>query len=252
MRSSPGLSLSVSKNASSQIVLIELGQVADITSEDLSFWQELVSHVGRVVEHGGFSLSGRGSSAPVFNVISLDSAGTQVRVTVRIAAVDVGFWRVLVQLLQASSDASVPLRHIAITTVDDSDERLDESVVMKLEYPRHPHALPFEVERDPPADPTKTRLVRVVFEKPPHDLVRAECVAALLSWDNLLLGGYPDEGEAPVSNATDATEAYWIDDVTIEHPLPNFLGSEAAFDVVVAMALWFHQGGARVASVLIE
>lgn len=252
MRSLPGLSLSVSRSTSSQTVLIELGQVAEVTSEDLSFWQELFSHVGRVVEHGGFSSSGKGSSAPVFTVTSLDSAGTQVRATVRIAAVDVGFWRVLVQLLQGSSDASVPLAHIAITTVDDSGGRLAESVVIELEYPRHSPALPFDVEREPPADPTKNRLVRVVFEKPPDDFVRAECIAALLSWDNLLLGGYPDEGEEPVSNATDATEAYWIDDVTIEHPLPSFLGSEAAFDVVVAMALWFHQSGAHVSAVLIE
>ena len=52
-----------------------------------------------------------------------------------------------------------------------------------------------------------------------------------------------------MENATDASEAYLVDPLTVEHPLPNFLGSDYAFEAVVCMAWGFHERGHRVARV---
>jgi hypothetical protein len=248
----PALAVSVSQTPLPQTLAIELNQAADVTAEDLSFWREVFEHVGRVVEHGGFSSRDADLSAAAFKMSELECTGTRVGAALRIGPVDVGFWRVLVQVLQAASEASIPLTRITIAAATHAAGTLNESAVMRLAYPQHEYPLPFEVERVPPPDPTKNRLVRIVFANPPDDVVRDACVAALLSWDNLLLGGYPEEGEDPLSNATDATEAYWTNGATLEHPLPNFIGSEAAFDVIVAMAFWLHQRDVFIASVLIE
>ena len=80
----------------------------------------------------------------------------------------------------------------------------------------------------------------------------AEVIAMLMSWDELLMGGFPDTGCLPEDNACDATEAYLVDALTIEHPLPNYLGSESAFDVVISMAAWIHAKRQPIEAVLIN
>ena len=74
---------------------------------------------------------------------------------------------------------------------------------------------------------------------------------AVLAWDELANGGFPADGEHPFSNACDATAIEEEGD-TVIHTIPNFLGAEDAFAVVVKLAMEAHQRGAIVEELAIE
>ena len=208
----------------------------------------LLFHIANVVNHGG--LCGK-ANRPVSSSLLLDESQPTTgswRRLFRIQGIDPGGWRVILGALLSHSVRGFPLHRIEIRSLNAvSGVRLSAEEAFDIPYPEAPEPLPFPVERSELGSSTTDRLIRMSFQRPPEDEVVQELIAAVLSWDELMLGGYPAEGESPLDNATDAVEAYLIDPLTVEHPLPIFAGSDLAFDAVVCMAWWFHERGHRIA-----
>jgi hypothetical protein len=225
-----------------------------IDDESQLFWDELLMHIAKVVNHGGFCGA---TNFPISSSMVIESArkvGANVlRYVFTVGGVDPGLWRVIVGLFMAASECSFRIQHFDISTISPgSNPLLDIQGAFALPYPTCPGSLEFTVERAEVSKATVSRLVQIRFRTPPADDVVTEVVSVLMSWDELLMGGFPDTGSLPQESACDATEAYLVDSLTIEHPLPNYIGSESAFDVVIAMAAWVHAKRQPVEAVLID
>ena len=210
---------------------------------------KLLLHIANVANHGG--LCGRfppGSSSIVVDESASASSGLKRRL--RIQGIDPGAWRVILGSYLAASVRGFPLQRLELVSLNRlSADELSAQDAFVIPYPEEPEELAFPVERSVLGSSYKNRLIRICFEEPPDDEVVRELISALLSWDQLLWGGYPLEGQSPMQNATDASEVYLVDPLTVEHPLPAFLGSDYAFDAVVCMAWWFHERGSRISRV---
>jgi hypothetical protein len=218
------------------------------------FWDAVLSHFATVVSFGGVCGVKNLPTASSFVLQGKETpAESTLRYRFEIRGIDPGAWRILLGLYLAASECSFPISRLEILSREKNPrDWLDVDRAFATAYPAHPHSLPFLLERSEEGEASEDRLIQVAFHNPPEESVFREFSSALLSWDEVLLGGYPQDGQSPAENATDATEVYLINSVTIEHPLPNFLGSESAFDAVICMALWFHLRRARVQSVTID
>jgi len=211
----------------------------------------IITHIANVANHGGLCGDALPPEASLMQVETIQREGSHgLTFRLKIIGLDPGAWRVICGVLVAISYYSFALTALTITSPNNSDRVwLTESQVWQLPYPAYPQPLPFELTIHEVPDATRNRLIQIQFSQPLSQKELVDVEGALLSWDELLNGGYPDEGKNPIDNASDAIEAYLIDEVTIEHPLPNYLGSEAAFDAVISMAAWFDRKVASVRSV---
>ena len=246
-----GFSLSVGSEAVSHDISLVLEHVDTVNNDALAFWQELVTYIAEVVNHGG--LSGEAfepdSSNWEASEWSQPDAHT-LKIGVKVSSVDTGAWRVLLNLISASSIASYALSRVDIYETTRSGSILELDKAMQIPYPTYHATLPFILESS--EEPVSSRIVQIEFFSPPPQERANDCIQALLAWDNICLGGYPEENEPPISNANDATEAYLFAPNIVEHPIPNYSGSEDAFNSIIAMAHWFHKTGSPVLSVRIE
>lgn len=246
------LRVNVSTQAELDTVDISL-RTQDLVDDNMEhFLTFIMKHIANVANHGGLcgaAVPPEASSMQVETTIQRKgSHGLTFRI--KVAGLDPGAWRVICGVLVGISYYSFPMAAISITSLNKSDRpSLTESQVWELSYPLYPQPLPFELVIHEVPDATRNRLIQIQFSRALSQEEFAEVEGALLSWDELLNGGYPDEGEDPIDNASDAIEVYLVDEVTIEHPLPNYLGSEAAFDAVISMAAWFDRKVASVRSV---
>jgi hypothetical protein len=215
---------------------------------------KLLSHIANVVNHGG--LCGA-ANTPVYSSLLLQepepASGRVMKRRFRIQGVDPGAWRVILGSCIGAAVRTFPLERLELASVnEDLTKSLNVEEAFHIAYPKHPKQLPFTLERSVTGHPTKDRLINFGFMSPLEDEIVQEVISALLSWDELLWGGYPLEGQPPMENVTDAIEAYLVDPVTVEHPLPNYVGSDYAFDSAICMALWFHSRRAPVEHVTID
>jgi hypothetical protein len=243
------IKLSVWRTSEAQDVEIVLWPRETLDELQRARPDRLLLHIANVANHGGLC----GRFPPRTSLIVIDEsapASSRLRRRLRIRGIDPGAWRVLLGVYLAASVRGFPLQRLELTSLNRlSAVELNAEDAFAIPYPEEPEELPFPVERSIFGSSHKNRLIRICFVEPPDEEAVRELISALLSWDQLLWGGYPLEGQSPMQNATDAAEAYLVDPLTVEHPLPAFLGSDYAFDAVVCMAWWFHERGLRVARV---
>jgi hypothetical protein len=203
---------------------------------------KLLSHIANVVNHGGLCGS---TNAPVSSALVVRDAaptpGLETKRLLRIQGLDPGAWRVILGSIVSASVRGFPVQRLELTARNENLlEPLQEEEAFGIAYPEAPESLPFRLKRSVFGSSTKDRLIRIGFANPLPEEVTRELISALLSWDELLWGGFPLDGQSPLENVADAIEPYLIDPLTVEHPLPGYVGSDSAFDAVICMALWFH------------
>lgn len=247
-----GFSLSVASDPAQQVIEIFLEQEDNVDANSTEFWEENLASFAFVVNHGGLSGASLDPQSSRWETCGSTHMGTRaLSFSARVSAVDPGAWRVLLNHFTASSEASFALSKLIIRGSEQRGTMLDIVEARRHSYPTHHKNLPFTVERA--EMPTfQNHLVQIEFYVPLADGRSEDCIRAIRAWDILNLGGYPDEDEPPLSNANDATEVYLVAPNTIEHPIPNYLGSDFAFDSIIAMAHWFHLTGSQVLAVRIE
>lgn len=205
---------------------------------DWSFWDNMFDHFAKVVNFGGLCGAELRAAQSLLDAQPAQSPDARTRMRrFGIQGVDAGCWRVLLNMHLAASVYCAPVASLQLQTISGARRAaLNASTALAQPYPTYPASLPFRVERFDDGAATVDRLVRIGFAAEPSEEALRSITGALLSWDELLMGGYPEDDQPPESNATDATEVYLSDPLTLDHPLPNFIGSESAFDVVVNMA----------------
>lgn len=215
-------------------------------------WRARYESLAAVVNHGG--LCGRhlrpGDSS--MSLLTVDRVGEgDVQVTFEIAGVDPGAWRVVAGIVATDCSTLRDPRASIVASAVGRRPVLGEGDVWDVPYPEAPDRPPFVVDHPEPDPTSYDCLVRIRFAHPldPPDV--AEVTAAVLSWRDIAFGGFPEEGGDPLETGASGDEAYLVDSRTVEYPT-MYRGAEAAFDVLVAMAVWFHERRAPVEVVEIQ
>jgi len=147
---------------------------------------------------------------------------------------------------------AVPVKQVAIVSVGGAGRPLSlETVLAPSNEPRLPTSLPFPVVREEPERYDKNRKVHVEFAAPPHTDQFAAAAKAVAAWDTLCLGGFPPNDQAPEESGIAPGEIYLVDAYTLEHPIPLFEASEAAFNAIVNYAASLHGRGTAIRGVVI-
>jgi hypothetical protein len=161
-------------------------------------------------------------------------------------------WKVLINTFIALSQWSFELERVRLVAAPAPLTRIGATEVLAASYPSLLSPIPFPLQREEPADPTRARQVEIEFAHP-LEQAQIEIVQASLSgWEDLVNGGFPESGEHPSENACDALEPNWLSSSTVVVDIENYLGSEAGFDAAVHMAIGFHHKLRRVANMAIR
>jgi len=250
----PPIQLLVWADHAPQHVIAILCFEAPLDNDRADFWVSLLRQLHVVVNYGGFCGASVRATASAMEPVQERRLGSNIlQAEFTVADVDPGIWRVLLNMLVSAHVYNARLSSIDVR----STQALSGTVItaesaLAMPYPQIPEPLPFSVEFAEWLKEGQERTVRIRFAARPAQKDEEQLISAILAWDELLLGGFPVPGEHPFSNACDATEAYFVDDLTLEHPMPNYLGAEEAFNVLVCMVHRFHLQGASVRSLTIE
>lgn len=220
------------------------------------YFVERLEHLARVGRSAGFGGAWSDAAPPSVQVRDLPRGPAHTLAwEIHTLGIETGFWRALLGLLVVA-DATFSCHSIVLQPVPkhgvDPRATLTAQQVIAADACALQEPLPFRLDRRQPARPDLERVVRIRFAADLGESPAAEVIACLRSWNEILWGAFPEDGKSPLECGSDALDVYLLGPRTVEDPLPNFIASEAAFDVVVAMALWFHRMRAAVDAVSIE
>jgi hypothetical protein len=216
-------------------------------------WRAGLAALEGAVNHGAFCGA---KISPTESRMELLHAGVDshddVQARFSIAGVDPGAWRIITALaVFFTYGAPAPAVRIIAKSTPQRIPTITETKVWSLPYPALPDRLPFGLEREEEDPGSYDVLVRIRFKKKLDAKSKLQVLLAMSSWSTLLFGGYPNDGEDMTSCSTSSNEAYMVDPRTVEYAA-EYRGHSAGLDAAVLMALWFHQKGSAVESVLIE
>lgn len=212
---------------------------------------ELFASAARAGLFGGAAAPSWQASAEVAEAdAQLDQR--RARWLLRLDGVDPGAFRIIWNVLgaRALDDVELATRRPP-PAPGGPGQRLDPA---RLAYPGLPARLPFTLDAEPPVVATRDRSVQVVFQRAPPEAVVDEALAMLGRWMELLmLGGYPEEGQAPGESGAFPDTPFQLDEATVQLAFPDmFAADEAAFHAVVHGALALHARRSAVEAVIVR
>jgi hypothetical protein len=245
------LDVSVSGDRAPQEILLTVSRGSPIDASLLAPFRAGMADLTNCVNHGamcGAKIEPTESAMRLVELAVNPDGDLQTRF--EIAGVDPGAWRTITALAVFFTYGSTsPAVRIASSSNVSNRSAITQSKVWSLPYPGLPEILPFRLERE--ENPTFDVLLRIRFRKKLDAETKKAVLGAMKSWSTLLFGGYPDDGEDMTACSTSSNEAYMIDPRTVEYAA-EYRGHAAALDAAVLIAIWFHERGVAVESVLIE
>lgn len=203
---------------------------------------------------GMFSRHPAATTAPMQVEDDAVSQLQHIRRAWQVNGMQVGAWRVLLNMLDALHHEIAPLAYVRLLSSDIAKPRLAWRDVIRSPFPRRSAALPFDLRIDRSLEDTSEPLIRLTFERDINDAALQQLIPLFAVWDRLVLcGGYvqdPDDRD-PVSDIEErlgTQQTYLAARDTVEHLLYEEVGVAAAFDAVVNMAVKLDLGFGRVAA----
>jgi hypothetical protein len=176
------------------------------------------------------------------------SAGT-IRFLWRVAGIQIGAYRVLLNMLSAAHRASGLLNWVRLTSAPVGGKRFSKNDLLNCPLPGKANKPPFELRVQRNLDDCREPLIRLEFERNISDDETAQLVPSFRAWDNLVLrGGYTEnlEDRDPVLDTVEELEeleipqTYMASPNTLEHLFYEFEGQAAAFDALMNLAIRLH------------
>ena len=219
----------------------------------LGAWRAGLAALAGAVNHGAFCGAKINPTESRMDLLDVGvDSNNDVQARFSIAGVDPGAWRTITALAVFFTYGSpAPAVRMIAKSTPGRVRPITEAKVWSLPYPGLPDRLPFRLEREEEDPGSYDVLVRIRFKKKLDAKTKLQVLLAMKSWSTLLFGGYPNDGEDMTGCSTSSNEAYLIDPRTVEYGA-EYRGHSAGLDAAVLMALWFHQKGAAIESVLIE
>jgi hypothetical protein len=182
----------------------------------------------------------------------------ELRCVWRMAGVQPGAFRVLLNMLEVSHHLDGALTTVSLRSTAGHGERMNAERIMARKFPSSGPDVPFQVVRKRNLDNSTEPLVRLVFETEVADSTVEALMPLLLAWDRIVvLGGYLNalgdrDADIDVDASLAGQQTYVAAPDTIEHLFYEFVGAAAAYDAVVNLGVRIHHRFGRVASLEIE
>jgi hypothetical protein len=165
-----------------------------------------------------------------------------VRQRWRVAGLQPGAYRVLLDMLEAVHSHALPLASLRLSVASPMRPALDWRTVQALPYPPVSQKADFVVRLREDIDEAKEPVIRLAFASDVADEIFETLSSMFLVWDDLvLLGGFrSDFGALECDSGAIDRQTYMVSRDTVEHILYWVVGDGAAFDALVNVATRVH------------
>lgn len=235
MITSPRLELYLDFELGHKFVRVALQSVELLTQNQVDALRQQWTSVARAFDWGLLtdpSVDPGKAAGAIVNYAMV--ADRKITIELELCGASASSWKIVLNLMHALSDCTVALDSISVASVPPPTRPTDVGAVLSAPYPA-PRPVPFPIYRIE-GEARRDRFCEVHFKRPLTAAQRIVVEEAFLSWMDLANGGFPESGKPPLDNACDATEVSWPEDEIASCVSPNYLGDEAAFDVVVNLA----------------
>lgn len=181
-----------------------------------------------------------------------------VRYLWRVGGVQLGSFRVLLNMLEVIHHVDGPLALVSLRSTTGYGERMNTDRIVKVPFPVRSVDLPFPVAFKQNLENSRDPVVRVEFETKTDDRDVDVLVPLFLAWDRIVVhGGYLNALEdrdldVDVDESLSGQQTYLAATNSVEHLLYEFVGSAAAYDALVNLAVRIHCTFRPLASLEVE
>ena len=214
----------------------------------------VVASFERAAEAAMFSAHPASSTVSLRVIPSLPLSGNGLRRIWWVEGVQMGAWRVLLNMLDTMHHQGAPLKSVRLICTEVSNAKLAWHDAMRLPFPQRSNDLPFTLNVDRSLEDTGDPLFRLAFLRDIDDAAVKTVAALFQTWDSLVVrGGFlrslDDRASIPdLKESLASQQTYAAAPDTIEHLLYEEVGDPSGFDAIVNMAVKLDLVFARVSS----
>jgi hypothetical protein len=195
---------------------------------------------------GMFSVEPAGRP-PSIEVVSVDvDRPDRVRRVWRVDRVQVGAFRVLLNMLEVIHVCSGPLSFVRLVSMKGHGDTLSVDRLIATPFPMRGKELPFALTLKRNLEESEEPLVRMEFGNSVSDSQLEVMVPLLVAWDAIVIrGGFFNDADdrLPDTNVEESLEGqqtYLAAPNVVEHLFYEFIGAAAAYDALINVAVRIH------------
>jgi hypothetical protein len=224
-----------------------------------------VPEIGQIVDAfvaaanvGMFSKDPSSGTKAIELVSSESRTPGRMQYTWRAAGLQVGAYRVLLNMLESPPSVSEPLNRISLVSTPDRGTRVRRAELLGSQLAIRAGKPPFAFRSRRHLDNCGEPVVRLEFRRPVNDDELASLLPAFRAWDNVVIrGGFLDEAQdqevgPDIDAALKSQQTYLAAPNTVEHLFYLFMGNREAFSALLNMAIRFHFDFCPLASLEID
>jgi len=203
---------------------------------------------------GMFSIEPAGRS-PSIEVVSADvDRPDGVRRVWSVDRVQVGAFRVLLNMLQVIHVCSGPLSFVRLVSMKGHGDILNVDRLIATPFPMRGKDLPFALTLKRDLEESEEPLVRMEFGHAVSDSQLEAMVPLLVAWDAIVVrGGFFNDADdrlpdTNVEESLDGQQTYLAASNVVEHLFYEYIGAADAYDALINLAVRIHHGVAPLMS----
>jgi hypothetical protein len=194
--------------------------------------------------------------------IVVDSVESQrpegIRYVWKVTGIQVGDYRVLLNMLEAAHHISGLLERISLVSTLGRGSRMNSTDLLNAPFSIKAGEPPFSFRSDRDLADCREPVIRLEFQRNITDDELSKILPLFLAWDNVVIrGGYLEkiediDDDLDIEASLASQQTYLASPNTVEHLFYDFVGQEAAFDALINMAIKLHYTFCPLASFEIE
>jgi hypothetical protein len=194
--------------------------------------------------------------------IVVDSRESQAQGVIRyvwkVTGMQVGAYRVLLNMIEATHNISAPLKRIRLVSTLNQGSRTNGTDFLNAPLSIKPGKPPFSVLCDRNLADCREPLIRLEFRRAISDDELMILTPLFIAWDDVVIrGGFVDavqdiDADLPIEAALASAQTYLATPDTVEHLFYDFVGGKAAFDALLNIVIRLHFVFSPLASFEIE
>ncbi|HXK39451.1 MAG TPA: hypothetical protein VJ837_01325 [Candidatus Paceibacterota bacterium] len=203
-------------------------------------------------EAGMLSGDGAPPSESRFHIVSSDRSGREARYRCTVRGIDLGGFRVLLNVAAEISRRVEPLEAVTIWGAAGGQGSSVEEILHRR-YPGRAKVVPFDLILSEFFFENREPLVRMEFRRQVSDEQFDQIKVMMDAWDYVLsFGGYLDPASREGDILPEPGEFYLAEPLVLEHLIYAYQGPEESFNAVINMAVKLHHSGHRLSALEIE
>lgn len=223
--------------------------------------KDIAQAVDAFVSAANFGMFSKEPTAKIKPIVvdSVESQGQGIiRYMWKVTGIQVGAYRVLLNMLKAIHHFSEPLERIRLISTLVRGKRMNRNDLLSASFPGKAGKPPFALRYNSNLADYREPLIRLEFKRDIRDDELLTILPLFFAWDNVVIrGGYLEEledrdADLDIEAGLASQQTYLAAPNTVEHLFYDFVGQKAAFDAIINMAIRLHYFFCPLASFEIE